>query len=149
MVAVLSGNAPVKGITAGILGVFIAMVGTDPKSGVERFAFDQPYLWDGISLIIVALGLFGIPEVIALASQKSSIAEEKELGEGFMQGIWDTFDAWWLVLRSSAIGTWVGFLPGLGSSVADWFAYAHAVQTEKDSGNFGKGDIRGVIGRYL
>ncbi|HEX9879640.1 MAG TPA: tripartite tricarboxylate transporter permease, partial [Candidatus Binatia bacterium] len=145
MVAVLSGNTPVKGLTAGILGVFIAMIGTDPKSGIERFAFDEPYLWEGVSLIIVALGLFGVPEIMALASQKTSIAETHELGHGFMQGIRDTFRCWWLVVRSSAIGTWVGFLPGLGSSVADWFAYAHAVQTEKNRENFGKGDIRGVI----
>ena len=48
-------------------------------------------------------------------------------------------------MRCSAIGVWVGFLPGLGSSVADWFAYAHAVQTEKNPENFGKGDVRGVI----
>jgi TctA family transporter len=67
------------------------------------------------------------------------------LGEGFWQGARDVFSHWWLTLRASAIGIWVGFLPGLGSSVADWFAYAHAVQTEKHPENFGKGDIRGVI----
>ena len=48
-------------------------------------------------------------------------------------------------MRSSIVGVWVGILPGLGSSVADWFAYAHAMQTEKNTENFGKGDIRGVI----
>jgi putative tricarboxylic transport membrane protein len=145
MVAVLSGNTPVKGLTAGIMGVVIATVGLDPKSGTGRYDFDAPYLWSGISLIIVALGIFGIPEVMALASRKSSIAKSQDLGEGFMEGIWDTFRHWWLVVRCSIIGAWVGFLPGLGSSVADWFAYAHAVQTEKNKENFGKGDIRGVI----
>ncbi len=145
MVGVLSGNAPVKGILAGIIGVFIATVGLDVKSGVERFSFGEPYLWDGISLIIVALGIFGVPECIDLASQKSSIAEKQELGSGFKQGIMDVFQNMWLTVRSSAIGIWVGFLPGLGSSVADWFAYAHAVQSEKNTENFGKGDVRGVI----
>jgi len=145
MVAVLSGNAPVKGLTAAILGVLIATIGSDPKSGVERFAFDSAYLWTGVSLILVALGMFGIPEVIALATQKTSIAQDQELGEGFTQGIRDVFQNWWLVIRSAVIGAWVGFLPGLGSSVADWFAYANAAQTEKNTENFGKGDIRGVI----
>ncbi|MFQ5850315.1 MAG: tripartite tricarboxylate transporter permease [Candidatus Binatia bacterium] len=145
MVAILSGNAPIRGLVAGTLGVLIATVGLDVKSGVERFAFDEPYLWDGISLILVALGLFGIPETIDLASRKTSIAEAEELGQGFMEGIKDVFRHWWLMVRSSAIGAWVGFLPGLGSSVADWFAYAHAVQTEKNRENFGKGDVRGVI----
>jgi len=145
MVGVLSGNAPVKGLIAGILGVFIATVGLDMKSGIERFAFGEPYLWEGISLIIVALGIFGVPECIDLASRKSSIAERHELGSGFKEGILDVFRNLWLTIRSSAIGIWVGFLPGLGSSVADWFAYAHTIQTEKNTENFGKGDVRGVI----
>lgn len=145
MVGVLSGNAPIKGLMAGIIGVLIATVGLDIKSGIERFSFGEPYLWDGISLIIVALGIFGVPECIDLASRKTSIAEKHELGSGFKQGILDVFQNLWLTVRSSAIGIWVGFLPGLGSSVADWFAYAHAVQTEKNKENFGKGDVRGVI----
>jgi len=145
MVGVLSGNAPLRGLLAGIVGVLIATVGLDVKSGVERFAFDNAYLWDGIDLVIVALGLFGIPECIDLASRKTSIAESQEFGHGFLEGIKDGFRHWWLTLRCSAIGAWIGFLPGLGSSVADWFAYAHAVQTEKNAENFGKGDIRGVI----
>jgi len=145
MVGVLSGNAPIRGLLAGILGVLLATVGLDPKSGVERFAFDQAYLWEGVNLVIVALGLFGVPECIDLASRKTSISETQEFGGGFWEGIKDGFRYWWLTLRCSAIGAWVGFLPGLGSSVADWFAYAHAVQTEKNNENFGKGDIRGVI----
>ncbi|MPZ78668.1 MAG: hypothetical protein GEU77_19380 [Deltaproteobacteria bacterium] len=145
MVGVLSGDAPVKGLLAGILGVLIATVGLDTKSGIERFAFGEPYLWEGISLILVALGLFGIPECIELATRKTSIAERQELGSGFTEGIKDVFRHWWLTVRSSAIGVWVGFLPGLGSSVADWFAYAHAIQTEKNREQFGKGDVRGVI----
>jgi len=116
MVGVLSGNAPIKGIVAGILGVIIATIGLDPKSGIERFAFDFPYLWEGISLVIVALGLFGVPECIDLASQKTTIAETQELGHGFKEGMIDVFRHWWLTLRSSAVGAWVGFLPGLGSS---------------------------------
>lgn len=145
MVGVLSGNAPVKGLLAGIIGVLIATVGLDVKSGIERFAFGEPYLWEGISLILVALGLFGVPECIDLARRKSSIAERQELGSGFTQGIKDVFLHWWLTVRSSAVGAWVGFLPGLGSSVADWFAYAQAIQTEKNAHLFGKGDVRGVI----
>jgi TctA family transporter len=145
MVGILSGNAPVKGLLAGILGVLIATVGLDMKSGIERFSFDVSYLWEGIDLVLVALGIFGIPEVIDLASRKTSIAKAEEFGKGYLQGILDVFRHWWLLVRTSAVGAWVGFLPGLGSSVADWFAYAHAVQTEKNRENFGKGDVRGVI----
>src|SRR5688572_2775914 len=145
MVGILSGNAPIKGLIAGILGVFISTVGLDMKSGVERFAFDISYLWEGIDLVMVALGIFAIPEVIDLAGRKGTIARAEEFGRGYLEGVIDVFRNWWLLIRTSIIGVWVGFLPGLGSSVADWFAYAHAVQTEKNRENFGKGDVRGVI----
>ena len=145
MVGVLSGNAPIKGLLAGIIGVLIATIGLDVKSGIERFAFGEPYLWEGISLVIVALGIFGIPECIDLASRRTSIVDKQTLGAGFAEGVRDVFRHWWLTIRSSAVGLWIGFLPGLGSSVADWFAYAHAVQTEKHREKFGTGDVRGVI----
>ena len=69
-----------------------------------------------------------------------------DIGAGRLQGIKDAFIHWWLVVRSSIVGVWVGIIPGLGSSVADWFAYGHALQTCKGAREtFGKGDVRGVI----
>jgi TctA family transporter len=144
-VGVLSGTAPIKGLLAAIFGVLVSTVGMDNKTGIERFAFGGEYLVDGISLILVGLGIFAVPEMIALAVRRSSVAESEGLGHGTWQGVKDVFENWWLVIRCSLVGVWVGVLPGLGSSVADWFAYAHAVQTEKNTENFGKGDVRGVI----
>ena len=80
-----------------------------------------------------------------LITSKTSIAEMEPLKGGQWEGVKDVCRHWWLVVRSSIVGVWVGVLPGLGSSVADWFAYAHAMQTEKNTENFGKGDVRGVI----
>jgi len=60
-------------------------------------------------------------------------------------GVKDTLREWWLVVRCSFVGVWVGIVPGLGSQVVDWLAYGHAAQTSKNPGNFGKGDVRGVI----
>ncbi|TDI67077.1 MAG: hypothetical protein E2O90_03630 [Alphaproteobacteria bacterium] len=146
MIGTMSTGAPLKGLSAAILGVIMSTVGTDIKSGVIRFDIDQPYLWGGISVILISLSIFAIPEMIALAARKGRVAEVSELGTtGLMEGIKDAFRHKWLVLRSAAIGTWVGILPGLGSDVADWFAYASAKQTEKNTENFGKGDVRGVI----
>ncbi len=144
-VGVLSGKAPIKGLLAAILGVLISTVGVDEKTAIERFAFDTIYLWDGFNIVIIGLGIFAVPELIDLAIRRTSIAEGESLGSGLLEGIKDVFRNWWLVIRCSIIGVWIGVLPGLGSSVADWFAYAHAVQTEKNSENFGKGDVRGVI----
>ena len=146
MIGTMSAGAPLKGLSAAIFGVLLSTVGTDIKSGVIRFDIDQPYLWDGISVILISLSIFAIPEMIALAARKGRVAEIGELGTtGLLEGIKDAFRHKWLVLRSAAIGTWVGVLPGLGSDVADWFAYASAKQMEKNTENFGKGDVRGVI----
>src|ERR1700754_202222 len=75
MVAVLSGNAPLRGIAAGCLGVMIAMIGTDPQTGTLRWTFDNLYLWDGLPLIPVLLGLFALPELCALLIARVAIAQ--------------------------------------------------------------------------
>ena len=104
-------------------------------------------MWDGIALVTVTIGLFAIPEIIDLALQGTSIAREQvgKLG-GVMEGVKDTFRHWWLVLRCSALGTYIGILPGLGGATAQWVAYAHAVQSSPNKERFGKGAIEGVLG---
>jgi TctA family transporter len=145
-VAVLGGNQPLKGLMACVLGLAITTIGAEQRTGVERFVLEEgDYLSEGIHIIVVALGLFAVPELISLSVRRTSVSQTGELGSGLMQGVRDAFKNWWLVIRCSTIGVWIGVLPGLGSSVADWFAYAHAVQSEKNKENFGKGDVRGVI----
>ncbi len=144
-VAVLGGSQPVKGLIGAVFGLSVALIGTDARTGIERFTFGSAYLWDGVSLVIVAMGIFAVPEMVNLARRKTSISDTPALGGGLWKGVTDVYKHWWLVTRCSMVGVWVGALPGLGSAVADWFAYAHAVQTEKNTENFGKGDVRGVL----
>lgn len=145
LVGVLSSGDPIRGTLAALLGLLIATVGYDLKSGVPRFYFGQPYLYEGVSFAVIALGIFAVPEVMFLAMRRSAIAQTRRLGSGTMQGIRETFRHWWLVIRTSMIGGWMGFMPGVGSSTIGWVAYAHALQSEKNTESFGKGDIRGVI----
>ncbi len=145
MIGMLSSGVPLKGLAAGTLGVLLSVVGLDNKTGVGRLDFGLEYLWPGISVVLIGLGIFAIPELIALASRKGRVAETQEVRGDIWEGVRDAFHHKWLVFRCALIGAWVGFLPGLGSSVADWFAYAHAKQTEKNGHLFGTGDIRGVI----
>jgi len=146
-VAMLGGNQPLKGLLAAVLGLAITTIGAEQRTGVERFVLEEgDYLSEGIHIIVIALGLFAVPELISLSVRRTSVSQTGELGGGLMQGVRDAFRHWWLVIRCSTIGVWIGVLPGLGSSVADWFAYAHTVQSEKNKENFGKGDVRGVIG---
>jgi TctA family transporter len=149
MVAVLSGSAPLRGLTAGCLGIMIAMIGTDPQSGTLRWTFDSLYLWDGLPLTPLLLGVFALPELCDLLISRTAIAADTSIGniyKGQIQGMKDCLKHWWLILRCSWIGGGIGSIPGISASVVDWLAYGHALKTEKGANQtFGKGDVRGVI----
>ncbi len=96
----------------------------------------------------MTLGLFAIPEIIDLAVRGTSIAETHvdRLG-GVWEGVKDTLRHRWLVLRCSAIGTYIGMIPGMGGGVSQWVSYAHAVQSSSDQQRFGQGAVEGVLGQ--
>ena len=147
MVAILAGRVALKGLAAAGLGIMIGTIGEAPAAGSLRMAtYDIPYLVDGLKLVIVGLGIFAVPEIVSLLRQDQSIAKEARLGAGWLQGVRDWFANIWLSTRCSLIGVTVGVIPGLGGSVVDWIAYGHTVQSTKDKANFGKGEVRGVIG---
>ena len=148
MVATLSGRAPLKGLTAAALGLMISMIGSRAPGGTLRWTFDTLYLWDGVPLVPMVLGLFALPELCELAVLRQRIAgdhaEEITLSSQW-EGVRDVVKHWWLVLRCSILGTVLGAIPGLGSAVIDWIAYGYAQRTERNAETFGAGDIRGVI----
>jgi TctA family transporter len=146
-VAALSGEALLKGLIAGGLGLGLATIGLDPVSGIQRYTFGQLFLWDGIGLVPVTIGFYAIPELIELAVHGSSIAKLPvgRLGSVW-QGVRDTFRHWLLVLRCSALGTFVAVIPGIGAATTQWLAYAHAVQSTPDRTRFGRGAVEGVLG---
>ena len=146
-VITLSGKNLIKGFIMVALGLLVAMIGLEASMGVPRYTFGQLYLWDGIGLIPLVVGLFGGAEVIQLMLSKTSIASQTSLGKiaGISQGIKDVFRHWFLVVRTSAIGLLIGMMPGLGGSVSQWLAYGHAQQSSKHPEEFGKGAIEGVI----
>lgn len=145
MVGVLAGTSLIKGLLACGIGLLLGSVGAAPATSEWRLVLGIDYLVDGIPLVVVALGIFAIPEMIDLLRQNKAIADVTSLGAGWVQGIRDTIKHWGLVLRCSAIGCIIGAMPGLGGSVADWLAYGHVVQLSKDKSQFGKGDVRGVL----
>jgi TctA family transporter len=146
MVGCLSGRRPLKGIATGLFGMLLATVGGGPAGYGFRYTFDIPYLLEGFPLVVVALGLFAIPEITELVIKGTSISELPTMGKGLLRGVKDAFQNIPLILRCGALGTYIGFLPGLGSAPANWITYGHVVQSSKEKKNFGKGDVRGVIG---
>ncbi|WP_099156984.1 tripartite tricarboxylate transporter permease [Virgibacillus ndiopensis] len=146
MVGILSGNTPIRGVLVGMIGLMLGSIGGAPAVAEYRYTFEWLYLFNGLPLAVVALGLFAFPEMIELLAKKQSISKTAELKGGWVHGIKDTITHKWLVLKGASIGALIGFIPGLGGSVVDWIAYGITKQTSKDNENFGKGDIRGVIG---
>jgi putative tricarboxylic transport membrane protein len=149
-VVTLSAGNMLKGFVMAALGLLFALVGLDPQLGVERFTFGQLYLWDGIGLIPVVVGLFGGAEVLHIMLTKKSIAsgsddDRTKSYPGVMRGVRDSFQQWRVVLRASSIGVGVGLVPGLGGTVAQFIAYGQAQQSSKNPELFGKGAVDGVV----
>ena len=150
--SVQGGRGMLRGFLAGGIGLMIATVGQDPQAGIARYTFDSLYLWGGLDLVPVLIGIFAIPEIIDLAIRGTSIAGDMprgQLNKGVLEGVKDTFRHFGLTIRCSLIGTFIGIMPGLGGAVAQWVAYGHATQSARDAEDrkkFGQGDVRGVLG---
>ena len=121
LVAVLSGGSPLKGLAGACIGLMVATAGDDPQTGTLRWTFDSLYLWDGLPVVPLALGLFAIPELADMAITKQSInvkeGDKQDARFGQIEGIKDTFKNWFLVLRCASIGAALGAVPGIGASV--------------------------------
>jgi TctA family transporter len=148
-VAMLGRDDWLKGLAAAGIGLSLALVGRDPQTAEDRYTLGLDYLQDGLTIVPVLLGLFAVAETIEMmASPRPSIAGE--LGPNGMrgsirEGIAAVWRNWGLFLRSSAIGTVIGAIPGVGGTVASFIAYGHAVQSSPHPERFGKGDVRGVL----
>ena len=146
MVGSLSGRSVLKGMTAAGIGLLLSQIGYAEQIAIPRYWMGTTYLLDGLPLVPVVLGLFSLPELVSLAVSNRSISDiPRQNVRRDLAGVRDSFVHWWLLLRSSVIGIYIGILPALGPTIADWVAYGHAVQSAKDKSQFGKGDIRGVI----
>jgi putative tricarboxylic transport membrane protein len=150
-IAFLSGGKNIfRGIVVGLYGMILSTVGMDPMTGVNRYAGDMLFLWDGISLVTAVLALFAVPEMIALGVKGGAISavsmETAKFSYGqLFRGVLEVPRHWWLALRTSIMGAVIGMIPGLGGSAAAWICYGHAVQSSKTPERFGKGAVEGVI----
>lgn len=146
VVASLSGANIFKGLAACGLGSLVGTIGDAPATGEFRLVFGIDYLYDGIPLVIIGLGIFALPEILELISRNKSISEKPaKLGMGWGAGLKDALKNLPLIGKCSVFGSLIGAIPGLAGSVVDWMTYSIALKSSKDSSQFGKGDIRGVI----
>jgi putative tricarboxylic transport membrane protein len=138
----------IRGLIALAIGIFVGMIGVDPNTNADRWTGGWEYLGAGIQLLPMVAGLFAIPELIdGLRTRRTTANPKITDGKQTRDGIIAVWHNKWLALRGGFIGAFIGILPGLGGAMADWMAYGQAVATTKDpKPEFGKGNIRGVIG---
>ncbi|HEX2256643.1 MAG TPA: tripartite tricarboxylate transporter permease [Afifellaceae bacterium] len=145
LAAVGTGSAA-KGLFAGAVGIFLSFVGYEPVTGVPRYWFGSEYLLDGLRIIPVALGIFAIPELLALAAGRSLAREQGPLpGRQMWDGAKAVFRHFGLSVRSAGIGAVIGIIPGVGGETSPFVAYAAAKQGDPHPERFGTGVVEGVI----
>lgn len=143
----LLGDNVVKGLISACFGVFVSVIGADPILGNDRFTFDRLELLDGISIVILLVGLYALPPVVDLLESplKSENAACDNLGT---EPIWRTlprmFRFWKTWVRGSLIGIWIGILPGAGGSMAAFMSYNEARRVSKTPETWGNGEPEGV-----
>jgi putative tricarboxylic transport membrane protein len=127
-----------------VLGLLLGLVGTDVTSGMQRYTFDIPRLADGINFVVVAMGMFGLAEIIRNLEQE----ESRSVMVKKITNLMPTKEDWKRIvapiLRGTAIGSAVGILPGSGSILGAFAAYSIEKKVSKNSAEFGKGAIEGV-----
>ena len=143
---VLAHGSLIKAIAMVVFGLLLGLIGTDVNSGVLRFTFGIPELSDGIGFVIVAMGMFGIAEIVSNLEMKG----DREVFTKKVTHLFPTREdfkrSWAPVLRGTALGSCLGILPGGGALLSSFGAYTVEKKISKHPEEFGKGAIEGVAG---
>jgi len=140
----LTGNDPMKGWLMGFLGLFTAQIGLDGIHAHPRFTFGSNDLTGGIALIPALVGAFGFAEILLVLSEPAKKAMLNAV-DSILPRIADVLRYWKTILRSGAIGVFVGILPGVGEDMASWTSYAVAKRFSAERERFGQGSVEGLI----
>src|SRR6266540_3591004 len=143
---VLAHGSLLKAIAMIILGLLFGIIGTDVNSGMARFSFGIPELTDGLGVAQVAVGVFGIAEILMSLSRKENRDVLQQKLTSLMPNREERRRAIPAVMRGTAIGSMLGILPGGGALLAAFAAYGLEKKISKRPQEFGKGAVEGVAG---
>jgi putative tricarboxylic transport membrane protein len=129
-----------------VLGLLMGMAGTDVNSGMERYTFDTPYMAEGINFVILAMGMFGLGEIIKNLEEEHLRSAMVSKVEGLMPNKDDLKRMAWPIVRGTGLGSLLGILPGGGAMLASFASYSIEKKISKTPEAFGKGAIEGVAG---
>ncbi|MGE8491344.1 MAG: tripartite tricarboxylate transporter permease, partial [Paraburkholderia nemoris] len=141
----MSRGSPLKGIAMTIFGLLVGSVGTDVNSGLMRFTFGMPDLSDGIELVALALGFYGVTEFLRNVNRMHSVGGTTTLRMRDMRPSKSELkQAFWPMMRGTAVGTLFGAMPGTGPTITTFIAYALERRLSKNPERFGQGALEGV-----
>lgn len=143
---VLAHGSLLKAIGMTVLGLLLGLIGTDVNSGMARYTFDLPELADGINFVIVAMGIYGLGEVIRNLEDKDARSIVMKKVTGLMPTMDDLKRCTAPILRGTGIGCILGILPGGGTMLSSFAAYSIEKKVSKNAAEFGHGAIEGVAG---
>ncbi|MFC3616148.1 tripartite tricarboxylate transporter permease [Lutimaribacter marinistellae] len=144
IIAGVSGESLLRGALSAILGLLLATVGLDLVYGTNRFTFGDPNMMGGLNFIAVLIGLFAIPEIIAMAwHPEGHLGKARSLGNAWVT-VAEYLRSLKSIIRGSLIGVFLGSIPGIGAAPSAFLSYSEARRTSKNRANFGKGEIEGV-----
>ena len=145
IIARVSGNSMSKGFISALFGLLIASVGVDPIMGVPRFSFNTFYLYGGIGMIEVFIGIFAVAEIFNQIGKRAKAGVLSKSGTQKKVMRWrDIVPYYWTVLKSSVIGIVIGVIPGTGGSIASFIAYDEAKRSSKEPEKYGKESLEGI-----
>lgn len=143
--ATIGQGSPARGIAMVVIGVLLGSIGADMNSGTIRYGLGIPELFDGLHLVVLAMGLFGVSEVIASITTADRQAFQSSVSLRSMIPTRDDMRrSVFPILRGTAVGSFFGPLPGTGPSIAAFMSYALEKRVARDPSRFGQGAIEGV-----
>jgi putative tricarboxylic transport membrane protein len=145
MVVGLMGASLVRGLVAMFIGLLLSSIGMDPVSGALRFTFGQPFLIDGLDLVTIAMGLFGLSEIFLGMENLTAVRKPERLSS-----LWpekkELRPTGGAILRGTGLGFLIGLIPGTSSAIPALLSYSMEKSLSKTPEKFGKGAIEGVAG---
>ena len=144
IIAGVSGDSLLRGALSALLGLLLATIGLDLIYGTNRFTFGDPNMMGGLNFIAVLIGLFAIPEVIAMVwNPTAHLGNVRRVGKSRVSFA-DYRKSFKSIVRGSLIGVFLGSIPGIGAAPAAFLSYSEARRKSPDKENFGKGEVEGV-----
>jgi len=142
----LSRGSLLKGVMMAVFGLIISFVGLDPIEGSPRLTFNLLQLWDGIGIVPLAMGLFGIAEILINIEEGAAHEVLKTKIKNIFPNLSDWMQSKWAILRGSLLGFFLGILPGGGAIISSFASYGLEKRISKEPEKFGRGAIEGVAG---